>query len=292
VGTQSTQQAVTLTNSGGQTLTISSIQVTSNFLQSNNCGSSLAAGSSCTIYVVFAPLGVGYKTGAILITDNAAGSPQAVVLSGTGATTVTLTPTSLSFNKQAIYTTSAAKKVTVKNTGGGGLIFSSIAISGTNPGDFAQTNNCTGTIASGSSCTIHVTFTPTGGGTRTGVLTLTDDAMDSPQTVALSGTGVVPVTLTPASATYVAQKVGTTSKPKTFTLTNAQTVTLTGISISTTGDFAVSATTCGASLAANAKCTISVTFTPTQTGTRTGQLRVSDSASNSPQTSSLTGTGK
>jgi hypothetical protein len=103
---------------------------------------------------------------------------------------------------------------------------------------------------------------------------------------------ILPATLTPANATYATQAVGTTSAAKTFTLTNDQTVTLTSIGISTTGDFAVSATTCTTSLAAKGKCTISVTFTPTETGTRTGELSVSDSASNSPQTSSLTGTGK
>ena len=129
-------------------------------------------------------------------------------------------------------------------------------------------------------------------GALTGTLTFTDNAPNSPQTVPLSGTGVVPARLTPASATYVAQTVGTTSAAKTFTLTNYQTVALTSIAISTTGDFAVSATTCTTSLAAKGKCTISVTFTPTATGTRTGQLSVSDSASNSPQTSALKGTGK
>jgi hypothetical protein len=60
----------------------------------------------------------------------------------------------------------------------------------------------------------------------------------------------------------------------------------------TTGDFAVSATTCTPSLPAKGKCKISVTFTPQATGTRTGQLNVSDSADTSPQTASLTGTGK
>jgi hypothetical protein len=74
-------------------------------------------------------------------------------------------------------------------------------------------------------------------------------------------------------------------------LTNNQTVTLSNITISTTGDFAVSSTTCTTSLAAQEKCTASVTFTPTQTGKRTGQLTVSDNASNSPLTSNLTGTG-
>ena len=92
--------------------------------------------------------------------------------------------------------------------------------------------------------------------------------------------------------TYATQTVGTTSAPKTFTLTNNQTAALNNIMLSTTGDFAVSSTTCTTSLAANSKCTINVTFTPTARGPRTGQLRVSDSARNSPQTSKLTGSGK
>jgi hypothetical protein len=86
--------------------------------------------------------------------------------------------------------------------------------------------------------------------------------------------------------------VGTTGAPKTFTLTNNQALALTSLAISTTGAFAVSATTCGASLAAKSKCTISVTFTPTKIGTRTGQLVANDSANNRPQSSNLIGTGK
>ena len=290
IGTQSAPQLVTLTNNGGQTLTISSIQVTSNFLESNNCGSSLAGGSSCTISVVFAPLGTGDKTGAILITDNAAGSPQAVALSGTGTTNalLTVTPTSLSFGNQVIYETSAAKTVTLTNSGTTSVTISSITAS-TN---FAiSPNTCGATLAAGAKCKVGVTFTPTVVGAVAGTLTFNDNAANSPQTVTLTGTGVVPATLTPASATYAAQAEGITSAAKTFTLTNNQIVALDNIVISTTGDFAASATTCTTSLAAKGKCTISVTFTPTAIGTRTGQLSVSDSASNSPQTSNLTGTG-
>ena len=144
----------------------------------------------------------------------------------------------------------------------------------------------------GRSCKIKVTFTPTQVGSRTGNLTITDNAAGSPQTVPLSGTGTVQAKLTPVSATYPARTVGTTSPAKVFTLSNKQTVALTGISISTTGDFSASSTTCGTSLAAKTNCTISVTFTPTAVGTRTGTLSVSDSAIGSPQTSSLTGMGK
>jgi hypothetical protein len=210
---------------------------------------------------------------------------------GGGGPAVTLVPTALTFGNTVVGVTTSAKSVTLTNTGTATLNISSIATSG----DFAQTTSpkpCGSTLAAGKNCVIKVTFTPTQVGLRTGNLTITDNAANSPQTVPLSGTGVLPATLAPASATFPAQKVGTTSTAKVFTLTNKQSVTLNSIVISTTGDFSVSTTTCTTSLAAKTNCKISVTFTPTATGTRTGLLSVADSANNSPQTSSLTGTGK
>ena len=204
-----------------------------------------------------------------------------------------VSPSSLSFGNQVVGTTSPAKTVTLKNTGTATIEISSIKPTG----DFAiSANTCGAALAGKKSCNVSITFTAMALGKLTGTLTFTDNAVNSPQTVPLSGTGVEPATLTPASAIYAKQNVGTTSAAKTFKLTNNQPVDLTGIAISTIGDFAVSATTCGTRLPAigNAgnHCTISVTFTPTATGTRTGRLSVSDSASNSPQVSSLTGAGK
>jgi subtilase family serine protease len=213
-----------------------------------------------------------------------------VTPSGTGPT-VTVSPTSLTFGNVVLGATSGKKPVTLTNTGSSTLTITSITTSG----DFGLTTStkpCGSTLAAGKSCVIDVTFTPTQTGTRTGTLTLTDNSPSSPQTVALSGTGAVQATLTPATEKFASEKVGTTSPAKTLTLTNKQAVALTGITISTTGDFSVSATTCSTSLAAKANCTISVVFTPTATGTRTGILSVADSAIGSPQTSSLTGTGK
>lgn len=201
---------------------------------------------------------------------------------------VSFSPTSVSFGNQIVGTTSAAHKVTLTNTGSSTLEINGV----TTTGDFAvSANACGPTLAVGSSCKISVTFTPTQLGALTGSLNLTDNAPNSPQAEPLSGTGVGPVTLNPSVAVYGKQKVGTTSGAKVFTLTNLQSTTLTGIASSTTGDFAVSSTTCGATLAAKQHCTISVTFTPTKTGTRTGQLTVTDNASNSPQTAALSGTG-
>ena len=290
VATTSAARSVTLTNTGTIALVISGVAIDGDFAVSGNtCGTSLAAGSKCSIKVTFTPSQVGPSSGALAITDNATDSPQIIPVSGMGVPPASLTPTTATYAVQEVGTTSAAKTFTLSNNQT--IALTSIVISTT--GDFAVSATACGTsLGPRSKCTISVTFTPTATGKRTGTLSVSDSADNSPQTSTLSGMGMIPATLTPSSAFYTAQTVGTTSAAKTFTLTNNQAVALTSIAISTTGDFAVSATTCTTSLASKGKCTISVTFTPTLTGKRTGQLSVSDSADNSPQTSSLTGTGK
>ena len=160
VGTTSAAQTVTLTNSGTGSLSISSIAASGNFAETNNCGTSLAAGASCTLSVTFTPTAAGTLTGAITFTDNAAASPQKVSLSGTGAAAATpavsLSPTSLTFASQTVQTTSAAQTVTLKNSGTGSLSISGIAASG----NFAETTTCPSSLPAGASCTISVTFTP------------------------------------------------------------------------------------------------------------------------------------
>jgi len=213
------------------------------------------------------------------------------VNASTGTPTITLTPASLAFGNVIVDATSAAKNVTLKNTGTATLNISSIVPSG----DFAlktSSKPCGSTLAAAKTCVISVTFTPKALGALTGNITITDNASGSPQTVPLTGTGTVQATLTPATATYAAQTVGTTSAAKVFTLANKQSVALTSIAISTTGEFSVSTTTCTASLAAKTSCKISVVFKPTATGTLSGSLQVADDAFGSPQTSTLKGTGK
>jgi len=204
------------------------------------------------------------------------------------APAVTLTPASIAFPKEVVGETSAAKTITMRNTGTAILDITGIIPSG----DFAiSANTCGATLGINATCKISVTFTPVQAGALTGAITITDNAPNSPQSVPLSGTGTAQATLTPASANFPKTTVGDTSAAKTFTLKNLQSVALTGISASTTGNFGVSATTCGSSLAAKSSCTISVTFSPTEVGTQTGTLQVNDSAI-SPQVSNLTGIGK
>ncbi|MGA2610109.1 MAG: choice-of-anchor D domain-containing protein [Terriglobia bacterium] len=288
VGTTSTPQPVTVTNTGTLALSITRVGISSGWTQSNNCLPSIPADASCTINVSFQPIAGGFQTGTLTLTDLALDSPQTVSLSGTGVVpVVSLSATSLSFPAQTVSTPSAPQALTLTNTGTAALTPLTITTSG----DFAQTNNCAGSVAAGAGCTISVTFTPTAPGNRTGTLTLTDNALNSPQRVSLSGTGVVPVvSLSATSLSFPGQTVSTPSPPQTLTLTNTGAGVLTPLTITTIGDFAQT-NTCAGSVAASGSCTISVTFTPTASGNRTGTLTLTDNASNSPQKVSLSGTG-
>jgi uncharacterized repeat protein (TIGR03803 family) len=285
----SVAKTVTLTNTGGNTVDISSITTSTSFeVSSNTCEATLAVGAKCRVSVIFGPGVSGNQTGVLTFTDNAFNSPQTVALTGTGVIPVALTPPTTVFDGLAVGSTSAPRLFTLTNNLN--VTLNNVVISTT--GDFAvSSTTCTTAVAAKGKCTITVTFKPTALGTRTGTLSVSDIASNSPQTAALTGTGLIPAKLLPASATYAARTVGTTSPAKTFTLTNNGTVALTSIVISTSGDFAVSSTTCTTSLAAKSQCTINVTFRPTAKGIRTGRLSVRNSASNSPQTSSLTGSG-
>ena len=296
IGTTSTGNTVTLKNTGSASLTISAITITgtnaADFAQTHTCGTSLAAGASCTFSVTFKPTASGTRSAALSVSDNAAGSPQQVPLSGTG-TTAKLSPTGLTFGTVAMGVTSAAKTITLTNLGTTSLTITVIAITGTNGADFAQTHTCGTSLAAGASCTTSIKFKPTASGTRTAVLSVTDSAAGSPQQVPLSGIGTA-AKLSPTSLNFGTVAIGVAGAAKTVTLTNVGTTTLTisGIAITGTnaGDFAQTHT-CGSSLATGASCTFSVTFKPTASGTRSASLSVSDSAAGTPQTVSLSGIG-
>ncbi len=102
------------------------------------------------------------------------------------ASTVSLSPASLTFAGQIMGTTSAAQPVTLSNTGTATLTIGGI----TAGGDFAQTNTCGTSVAAGASCLINVTFSPAAVGSRTGTLSVADNAANSPQTIGLAGTGL------------------------------------------------------------------------------------------------------
>jgi Beta-propeller repeat/Abnormal spindle-like microcephaly-assoc'd, ASPM-SPD-2-Hydin len=290
IGTTSAAQTVTLTNTGEAPLEITGSGASGDFAQSNNCPSTLNPGVSCTITVTFTPTAPGNRYGAVTINDSAANSPQTIVVSGTGSPgpAITLSATNITFPGQSLGTTSSPQPITLGSIGTAPLSITKIGTSG----DFAETNNCAPTLAPSASCVINVSFSPTAAGTRTGALTITDNAPGNPQTVTLTGAGLgAPnVGLSPASATFVGQSLGTTSSPLAVTLTNTGSAPLTVTGITVTGDFAQT-NNCPSSLAPGAGCAISVTFAPTAAGSRYGSVALADNAAGSPQTIALTGTG-
>ncbi len=144
--------------------------------------------------LIGAVLAVCVIWGGLVAPVSAKGRPQSIALSGSSTTAlapvVSLNPASLSFGEQQVNTTSAASNITLTNSGDATLIISSIVVSGTDSGDFALSNACPSTLAAAAYCTFHVTFTPTATDSRSASVTITDNASGSPQTAALSGTGV------------------------------------------------------------------------------------------------------
>lgn len=212
----------------------------------------------------------------------------------------TVSPTSLNWVSVVVGGKGAQKVVTLTNSGTAAITISSVALTGANPGDFVIFSKTCGTsLAASASCTTNILFAPTVAGARSATLSFTDTATNTPQAVALTGTGTGSASgsasVTPASINWVSVAIGKGGAPKAATLTNNGTAAISISSIALTGanpgDYQISSKTCGASLAASASCTATIVFSPTATGMRTATLNFTDSASGSPQTVALTGTG-
>jgi hypothetical protein len=204
---------------------------------------------------------------------------------------INLTPASLDFGTQNVGTKSPPQNVTVFNDETSALTITGINIGGNDPNDFTETNKCGSTLPAGANCQIAVVFQPQVGGARSATLNVNYQGPGSPLTVSLSGFGAVStVTLTPSNLKFPLRLIGTTSSPKTATLTNTGTVPVNISNISTTGPF-TEMNNCPSSLAVGANCQIQVKFTPVQKGLATGNLSVTDDAESSPQMVALSGTG-
>lgn len=237
IASTSAAKKVTLTNNTGVVVSISSMAIgganSADFAQSaTTCGATLTLNKSCTISITFTPAASSARSATLTLTDSAVNSPQTVALSGTGVLQVTLSAATFAFGNQVDGTTSAAKTVTFTKNTSTALAVSSVALTGTNAGEFAVSSNTCGVSVGGhSSCKISVTFAPVTPGAKTAALTITDGANNSPQSVSLTGTGIVPVSVTPTSLIFAAQTVGTTSAAKKITVKNNLKTTLTISSI-------------------------------------------------------------
>lgn len=281
IGQTSAAQTVTLSsntaNFGSTGITSITAATTGDFkVTPTSCTTPLPdSGPACPLSVTFVPTAAGTRSGTLVISSSGAtaagNTPITIQLSGTGAAAapaVGFSPaTTLTFTTpQVLNTTSSVSDAILTNTGTGSLTVTSVVPSG----DFSQTNNCAtvSPIAANGTCTIMVTFTPTAAGTRSGQLTVTDNAANSPQTLALSGTGILPaptITFSVANQTYGAApfSVSATSNSTgaiTYSIVSGN-ATISGSTVTLTGIGPVVLQASQAATAGYAAATQNATFT-------------------------------
>ena len=314
VGTSSGAQQVTITSSGSAALNMTGITLSganaADFAMTgsgtNQCptgSGSLAIGASCTVGVRFAPLAgdaAGSESAILSVMDNAAGSPQTISLTGAATVppSIQISSSSLNFSAQSVGIASAPQTVTVLNASAGSLSISGVSVSGVNAADFAETNNCPPSLRAAASCTLSVVFTPTALSAvgRTATINVADNAPNSPQHVALTGSVTqAGISITPSSINFGGQLAGTSGQPQTITVTNTGTGALSFSSIAVNGavDFVVGANACkGANVPSGGTCTVQVTFGPACTNgsaARSATLVLTDNVAGSPQSVALSG---
>ena len=279
-------QKLSIVNNGNSTLTFSappstaSAVISAGFTLSSNTtcplvpGSTssltLAPGASCDLYINFIPTANGANHGTLTVTDNSlnvTGAQQVIQLNGIGTggsgtppppatLTATLAPATGAYGSIPVGSTSAAQTFTLTNTGTTALTIASMTLTGTNAGEFTIASNACGTsLAVGASCAIGVTYAPTSAAASTAVLSVSDNATNSPQTAALSGTGTTDdfaVTATPAVQSVTAGgSVGYTVNVASVTgdFSGAVTLSATGLPSGATVSFSPSSVTPGAGAA-------------------------------------------
>lgn len=170
--------------------------------------------------------------------------------------TVEVSPSSLVFGNQVVESHSRPQKVLLLNRGNAPLMINKISASG----DFAVESDCGNRLGAGHGCTIVTTFSPSLVGDADGKITIENDSKSSPHVVNLSGSGVLPLTITPTVLRFGLRTVGT-SETALVTVTNNQPERIAALQTTSSGDFSQSSS-CSTGIAAGKSCEVRVTFTP------------------------------
>jgi hypothetical protein len=314
---QSATQTLTLTNNGANPLTIRRLTSEWPFLiTQTTCGSTLTPNQNCTVTLAYTPLNqiatgattppASPNTGALVIESDALTSPDILNLTGTATPIGTGTPTntaplvsytasanSLTFPSTQVGNAAQPQTIILANTGTIPIHITALLTTS----DFTTQSNCD-TILPSASCLLIVNFTPQPTNstaptdTRISALEITSDAGTALEFISLLGTAIPsPLTISPIALNFGGVQLGaTTTLP--LQITNTSTTPATFNSITLTGDYTATGD-CPTSntLAPNTTCTEQITFTPTQTGPRTGTIAIATSLSTLPINIPLTGTG-
>ena len=287
--------SVTIKNTGRVAIRISgeSIHATGFSLSGLAVPRTISGGTSTVFSVKFAPTSTGLFSGYISFTGNFTTGSVQYPVSGTGVKpgTVSATPSSVSFGTVATGTTNS-QTVQLKNTGGTGLTISSAAVSGT--GFKISGITVPLTLAASQTKSFTVSFGPTASGSVTGSVTIRSNASNPTYTMALSGTGgsaTRTISLSTSSLNFGNEVVGG-SIPLGVAVKNTGNSSLTISQVGVTGaGFGISGGFIGATIAAGQTAEMTVVFAPKVTGSVTGKVTITSTATNSPNSVSVTGTG-
>ncbi len=291
VGSSQTQ-AMTLSNTGASSVTISSAAVSGTAFSVSGLSFpyTLAAGTSTSMSVKFSPTAAGTSNGTLSLSSNASNTSVGVSLTGSGYTSGYLSaPSSMNLGSVQVGS-SQTQAMTLSNTGGSSVTISSAAVSGTTFSVSGLTFPYT--LAAGASASLSVKFSPTASGTSNATLSVSSNASDSSAAVSLTGSGYTSGYLSaPSSMNLGSVQVGS-SQTQAMTLSNTggSSITISSGAVSGTA-FSVSGLSFPYTLAAGASTSMSVKFSPTVAGTSNATLSLSSNASDSSVAVSLTGSG-
>jgi len=290
IGATSQPKAVTLTAAPNSSFSINQISASGDYAQTNNCPATLQDGQHCTIQVVFHPTANAAIHGSLAVSTAAAGNvllPFSVALLGAGSgnvvSQVSVQPANLNFgNKGALDTVDSVKKLTLTNTNSNtSLNIQNVSLSGSPnavgafPMYSISSNTCSGLLSPGSQCKIGITFSTLTTGvfpeSYPGAVTITDSDPTSPQVIGISGNAVGELTFGQTPLVFPTQSIGTTSQ-KTVTVTGNDVEHGLVLSVATSGDFSETGDLSPCFLKQGGKCSMTVSFTPTQTGVINGSV--------------------
>ena len=293
---QTAAHNVTLTNTGTSNVVINLATINGGAFGMSGLAlpKTLSPGQSLTFGVQFVPTAAGAAQGGISFTDNAPNSPQTLALSGTGVAggaTLSASPASVDFGNVFIGSTGSSP-ITLTNSGPATITISQINVSG--PGVSIAGLATPSTLIAGQSTTFTAKFSASAAATMTGSISLASNALNSPLVIALTGAGVSSqpqLTVNPSSVGFGNAAVGSSSS-QTISLTNPGNASVTITQLNATGPgFGVSGASLPLTITAGSSSSISATFAPTATGSKTGAISIVSNAPGSPAAISLSGTG-
>ncbi|MBB5869262.1 glucose/arabinose dehydrogenase [Allocatelliglobosispora scoriae] len=331
VGTTTAAQTVTISNPGPGAASISSVAVSGAYAQTNNCPVSLALNASCQVSVRFAPTAVGTQNGTLSITNSTTPQPIAVALTGSGVSSTTNLAIGAAMSASTANGGFPASAANDNNTSsywesnnnafpqwlqadlGSAKSVSSVTLKLPPPSSWAtrtQTLSVLGSTDGSNFTTLKASagyvFDPATGNTATATFTATSvrylrvqitgntgwPAGQIGELQIFGGGGPTTATLSasPVSLAFGNQLVNTTSPQVSVNITNTGNGPAAVSGVVVAGNFAQSHN-CGSTIAAGATCQVSVTFTPTSTGAKTGSFTVNSNATNPALVVNLTGTG-